>query len=27
VADKDGERTFDELNTPPDQPENVDLKI
>jgi hypothetical protein len=26
VADKDGERTFDELNTP-DQPENVDLKI
>jgi hypothetical protein len=27
VADKDGERTFDELNTSPDQPENVDLKI
>jgi len=27
VADKDGERTFDELNTPPDQHENVDLKI
>ena len=27
VADKDGERTFDELNAPIDRPENVDLRI
>ena len=27
VADQDGERTFDELNGPPSDAENVDLKI
>jgi hypothetical protein len=27
VADQDGERTFDELNSPPSDAESVDLKI